>query len=128
MCSDIGYDLRYENLSDRVRDILKTNDSSVIIAADNNEILGWVQVEVCYFILSEKCCNISGIFVDKKYRGRRIGKKLIEEAYKWGKQNNCTGINIHTDIARIDSHDFYKHLGFKHIKTNETYYKSLRDL
>jgi GNAT superfamily N-acetyltransferase len=129
VCSEIGgYKLRYENLSERVKEILKSQDKTVILALnEDNTIIAWVQATVCNFILSEKCCDISGLFVVSNYRGRKIGKKLIEQVFEWGKKQNCTGLRISSEITRIDAHNFYKHLGFKHIKTNKSYFRSLDD-
>lgn len=127
LCSGIGgYNPRYENLSEHVKGILKSQDKTLIMALNSdNAIIGWVQASVCNFILSEKCCEISGLFVDNKYRGRKIGKMLIEQIFEWGKKNNCTGLKISSEKTRIDAHNFYNHLGFKHVKTNESYYISL---
>ena len=128
ICKDIGYDLRYENISNRIRDLSKTETSDLILAVDESKtILGWIQIEICNFILIEKCANIKGLFIDKKFRGRKIGKMLINQAYNWAKQNNCTGITISTHKSRIDSHDFYTHIGFKNLNVHSTYYKALDD-
>jgi len=127
MCAETGYETRYETLSAKVSDIIKNKNSVIIVAVDDeNKPAGWIQLEVSNFIFSERTCNILGLFVDKKYRGRRIGKKLLEKAAEWAKANNCIGLEIYSDITRIDSHEFYKHLDFKHIKTQQNFYKSMK--
>jgi GNAT superfamily N-acetyltransferase len=123
----MGYEIRYEVLSAKVSDIIKNRNSVIFVAVDDeNTPAGWIQLEVSNFIFSEKTCNILCLFVDKKYRGRRIGKKLLEKAEVWAKENNCKGLAIYSDITRIDSHDFYKHLDFKHVKTQQNFHKSIK--
>lgn len=127
MCAEIGYEVRYETLSAKVNDIIRNKNSVIIVAADEeNKPAGWVQLEISNFIFSEKTCNILALFVDKKFRGRRIGKKLLEKAAEWARENNCTGLEIYSDITRIDSHEFYRHLDFKHIKTQQAFYKNIK--
>jgi len=124
--SDIGgYNLRYENMSERVRDVTKSQNGTVIVAVEKSTLIGWIQIEICTSILTDKCCRISGLFVVSKYRGRKIGRMLVEKAGEWGINNSCTSMSILSDEKRIDSNNFYKHLGFKHIKTEETYYKKI---
>ncbi len=129
LCSGIGgYNLRYENMSERVRDVMKSENGTVIVAVDpSNSVAGWIQLEVCASILTDKCCNISGLFVDPRYRGRKIGKMLIDKAREWGLERECTSLNILSDQKRIDAHNFYKHIGFKQIKTEETFHLELEE-
>ena len=124
LCSGIGgYNLRYENMSERVREVMKSEKGTVIVALDpSNSVVGWIQLDICASILTERYCNISAVFVDPKYRGRKIGKMLVEKAEKWGKEKGCTGITILSDQKRIDAHNFYLHIGFKHSKTEETFF------
>ncbi len=127
MCSDIGYEVRYEILSARLNDVAKYRNSSILVAADSrNNPVGWIQLELSNFIFSEKSCNILGLYVEKKYRGLKVGRMLMEKAVEWAEENKCSGLQIFSDITRIDSHDFYLHQNFKLNKTQQTYYKSLK--
>ena len=129
LCSGIGgYNPRYENMSERVREVIKSQNGTVIIAADStNSVAGWIQLEVCTSILAEKNCKIYGLFVDPKYRGRKIGKMLVEKAVEWGVERGCTGMTILSDQKRIDAHNFYLHLGFKHLKTEESFFMEITE-
>ena len=124
LCSKIGgYNLRYESLSERVRELMKSDKCTVIVAVDpSNSVVGWIQLDIFVSVLTDKYCSISGLFVDPKYRGRKIGKMLVEKAVNWGKEKNCNGMTILSNQKRIDAHNFYLHLGFKHSKTEETFF------
>lgn len=129
LCSGIGgYNLRYESMSERVKEVMKSQNGTVIVAVDNvNSVIGWIQLELCTSILTNKCCKIYGLFVDSKYRGRKIGQMLLEKAKEWALSKECSGITILSDEKRIDSHNFYTHQGFTHTKNEETFHIDLEE-
>ena len=122
MSAEVGHEVRYENFSARINDLIKNDSLSIIVATnEKNKIIGWIQVEISNFIFSDRTCNILGVFIDKNYRGNKIGRKLIEEAQEWAKQKGCLIFRICSDISRIDSNAFYKHIGFTPIKTEQIF-------
>ncbi len=129
ICSGIGgYNIRYEHMSERVRDVMKSHQGTVIVAVDNsNSVIGWIQLEICSSILQDKCCNITGVYVIPNYRGRKIGKMLIEKGKEWSQEQDCSSLTILSEHNRIDSHNFYKHLGFKHLKTEESFHMEIEE-
>ncbi len=129
LCSEIGgYNPGYESMAGRVREVIKSGHGTVIVAVTaSNTVAGWIQIEVCTSILTDKCCKIYGLFVHPGYRGRKIGRMLLEKAEEWAKNRECSCITIFSDSKRIDAHNFYEHLGFKHIKTGKTYHRIIQD-
>lgn len=126
MCAESGYEVRYEILSARIKNLSENENSTVIVAiASENTPAGWIQLERDNFILSDNICNILALYVDNIYRGRQIGKYLIEEAEKWAKNKKCKSLKIHSDIIRVDSNRFYTHIGFKHMKTKQSFLKPI---
>ncbi len=126
MCVEIGYEVRYGSFSERINELIKNDRLAIIVAAnEENKAVGWIQLELSNFIFSDKTCNILGVFIDKNYRGRQIGRKLIEKAEEWAKEKGCLVVKICSDITRIDSHAFYKHMGFKHIKTQQIFFRGI---
>ena len=122
MSAEVGHEVRYENFSERINELTKNSNTEVIVAAnEENKIVGWTQLEISNFIFSNKTCNILGVFIDKNYRGNQIGRQLIEKAQEWAKRKGCISYRICSDITRIDSHAFYKHMGFKPIKTEQIF-------
>ncbi|MCL2480939.1 MAG: GNAT family N-acetyltransferase [Spirochaetaceae bacterium] len=122
MSAEVGYEVRYENFSERINELIKNSNIAIIVATnEENKIVGWIQLEISSFIFSDKTCNILGVFIDKNYRGNQIGRKLIVQAQEWAKEKGCLFFRICSDITRIDSHAFYKHMGFKHIKTEQIF-------
>jgi len=55
---------------------------------------------------------IENVITDEKYRKMGIGKKVIEMAIKYGKQNNCYKIILQSSYKRKENHIFYEKCGF----------------
>ncbi len=51
------------------------------------------------------------IFVDQKYRGRGIGKRLLKEAEAWAKKKGCRNINLNT--ITFQAPEFYRKMGYQ---------------
>jgi len=55
---------------------------------------------------------IENVITDEKYRKKGIGKKVIEMAIEYGKQNNCYKIILQSNYKRKENHIFYEKCGF----------------
>lgn len=55
---------------------------------------------------------IENVITDEKYRKKGIGKKVIEMAIEYGKQNNCYKIILQSSYKRKENHIFYEKCGF----------------
>ncbi len=62
-----------------------------------SSFLGWFYVDL--------------LFVDEKYRGRSIGKKLLQEAENWAKKKGCRNINLNT--ITFQAPGFYRKRGYQ---------------
>ena len=57
--------------------------------------------------------NVDELVVDKDYRGRGIGKKLMRRIEEIVMQNQCTQIELDSSFHRKEAHFFYENIGFK---------------
>ena len=57
--------------------------------------------------------EVSILIVDKDYRGRKIGKKLLLDVFKLAKEDNMVNLQIVTDESC--NYKFYENLGCKKI-------------
>jgi len=56
---------------------------------------------------------VSNLYVKKKYRNNRIGKKLLDISLKWLKENNVKYISLEIHLENEKALKFYRDLGFK---------------
>jgi len=90
------------------------NKIKYFIAMDGNNI-----VSSCYLaILPNLTRNgrsigfIENVITDTQYRKKGIGKKVIEMAIEYGRQNNCYKIVLQSGYKRKENHIFYGKCGF----------------
>jgi len=55
---------------------------------------------------------IENVITDEAYRRRGIGKKLMEMAVQYGRENNCYKVVLLSNIKRKAAHLFYESCGF----------------
>ena len=65
------------------------------------------------------------LVVDESYRGKGIGKKLIDTAADWLKQKGEKTLRIRCNVIRDETHKFYEHLGFIEKKKQKIFEKSI---
>ena len=81
---------------------------------ENNFIVGYIYLKPITND-TQKGYLIDGLYVEKQYRNKGIGKKLVEEALNLIK-NNYDFIDINVLYANKIALKLYKSLGFKEFK------------
>ncbi|MEM8507761.1 MAG: GNAT family N-acetyltransferase [Bacteroidota bacterium] len=76
---------------------------------------------MCYYnVISGKKAWIEDVVVDTKYRGRGIGRKLMDKLLEVGKEKNLSEILLFTGAHRTAARKLYSNLGFQ-IKNSTIY-------
>ena len=55
---------------------------------------------------------IENVIVDEKYRGKGIGKQIIENAINYAVNENCNKVLLQSGMDRKKAHKFYESIGF----------------
>ena len=88
---------------------------TVWVAVDNQKVIGYLAGIICgrssYKI--NTLAEIDNIFVDEKYRGKGIGKKLVSEFKKYCINNKIEEIKVTTNALNTNARGFYENNGFK---------------
>lgn len=90
-------------------------NNELIVAESGGAIVGTLQITFTPSISFQggKRATVESVRVDKKYRGRGLGKELMIWAINRAKEENCFAIQLTTNADRKDAHRFYENLGFK---------------
>ena len=64
-----------------------------------------------YFTWVGKSLYLDDIVVTEKYRGNKIGTKLLEKVVEFGKKNNCKRIRCEVLDWNEDAIEFYRKYG-----------------
>ena len=94
---------------------MQEDDKKILIAQINDsKIIGMISM-VFLFRLNQNTLEmyIPELIVSQNYHSKGIGKKLINSSIKLGKEKQCHRIRLESGNQRIESHNFYKHLGFE---------------
>ena len=85
-------------------------------AVINDKLTGFIQIAIRHEYVNGTSFSpvgfIEGIYVLKEYRGRKIGKRLVEFAFNFVKEKGCREIASDALVDNYDSHEFHKAVGF----------------
>ena len=102
------------NYAIKIWNYVETNNIKYMLAKENNDIIG-----LCYLCVFPNLTHngkslgyIGHLIVDKNYRQKGIGKKLMQKAIEYSKKSNCYKVIIQSGIEREGAHKFYEKLGF----------------
>jgi ribosomal protein S18 acetylase RimI-like enzyme len=93
------------------------NDSKgIILAKSGQKVIGLVSY-VLLVRLNQRLAEfwIPELVVSKEYRRQGIGKLLINRCKVIAKRMKCYRIRLESRNDRIDSHNFYRNIGFQQI-------------
>ncbi|MFA5303114.1 MAG: GNAT family N-acetyltransferase [Candidatus Nanoarchaeia archaeon] len=107
--------------------------NNVLFALDNDKIIGTIVVVFNKWLKTKHVADIYGVYVNKNYRGKGIGNKLIEAALKYIKKNKeIIKIKLSVNSVQKAAAGLYKKYGFeeigvckKELKVDNTYYDEL---
>ena len=108
-------DNELEKFTALLKHYMQEDDKKILVAQiDNSKIIGMISM----VFLSRLNQNTSEMYVpelivSQNYHSKGIGKKLINFSIKLGKEKKCHRIRLESGNQRIESHKFYKHLGFE---------------
>jgi ribosomal protein S18 acetylase RimI-like enzyme len=97
-----------------VKDYIRLKDSrGIILATSNSKVIGMVS----YILIDRLNQPLSELWIPElvatnEYRNRGIGKRLVQKCESIARRNKCYRIRLESRNDRIDSHDFYKKIGF----------------
>lgn len=120
----LGYDYSLENTVSRVKYIMdKYPDDLFLIAELNGEKAGYIHARSheCTYMDSFK--RVEELAVLPDFKGKGIGKKLLQAVEEWAQANHAEGISLESGFARIEAHQFYLKAGYVHRKNHKNFVK-----
>ena len=108
-------DSELEKFEKLLKNYMQEDDKKILVAQDNDsKIIGMISM-VFLSRLNQNTLEmyVPELIVSQNYRSKGIGKKLINSSIEFGKKKKCHRIRLESGNQRIESHKFYKHLGFE---------------
>ncbi len=121
----LGYKSTIAETTERLEQILNNLQHCAYTALTDDKIVGWIHAFVCLRLESNSFAEIGGMVVDKEFRGKGIGKKLIEQVEIWATGKKCTKLRVRSNTKRKDTHQFCLNRGFTETKEQKIFDKPI---
>ena len=108
-------DNELETFTKLLKNYMQEDDKKILVAQiENLKIIGMMSI-VFLSRLNQNTLEmyVPELIVSQNYHSKGIGKKLINFSIELGKEKKCHRMRLESGNQRIESHKFYKHLGFK---------------
>jgi len=97
---------------------------AAFVACLGEEVVGWIEVSIQRHLQTAPSALIGGLVVKDGVRGKRIGRRLCEQAETWGWRQGLDAVRVTSRSTREDAHRFYLQNGYSRVKTSEVFEKS----
>lgn len=126
LSGQLGYPASAQQIRQRLQTILTNGRHAVYVAqrADGT-VIGWIHIYLCPLVEVALQAEIGGLIVDEQQRGQGIGQRLLEAAERWAAERECTAVTVRSNIIRERAHRFYTRLGYRLVKTQRVFTKTL---
>jgi N-acetylglutamate synthase-like GNAT family acetyltransferase len=111
----LNEDLTYQNIDDELMNFpqkYEEPDGTFIIAKDNDNVIGCVGLRR----LEENICEMKRLFVNDKYKGNGIGRKLVEIIIEEAKIKNYKRMRLDTLKTMESALNIYHKNNFSEIE------------
>lgn len=99
-----------------LRGLIGKKDAAVFVAQSDDKQVGYLIARVFEdppVLKIRRKGVITDIFVERGYRKRGIGQKLIERALKWFRKQNLQFAELSVYVKNISGKIFWKRMGFE---------------
>ena len=125
LTAELGYDVDPSRLRQTLSRILAEPSQSLLLAEADGLTVGWLHAGISEFIETGRFLMIAGLVVRRSHRRQGIGRRLMEHAETWAREQGCSVVRLWSTSARKGAHQFYQQLGYRNIKTQYSFAKSL---
>jgi GNAT superfamily N-acetyltransferase len=126
LSGQLGYPSSGASVRRRLRSLLSKSDHAIWVAENSGgAVAGWIHVFVHQVLESDRQAEIGGLVIHEEFRGQGAGKALVERAERWAKARRLKSVYVRSNIVRKDAHVFYQKRGYKIIKTQFAFRKTL---
>ncbi len=102
------------------------DDSTIIIARKDDEIVGFMQLYPTFSSLSaKKSLVLNDLFVINEYRGKGLGQLLIDAANAYCRESGAKGLALSTAIDNTTAQSLYEKNGYVRDTEFYHYYKAI---
>ena len=104
----------YDEVGLKYREAMSTENAVVLVAEDEGEIVGMAYgaVRIPSRFSDERALELSGVVVRTGYRGRGVGRALVQEAARFAGELGVEWVELKTFAPNQGAMAFWEGLGF----------------
>jgi GNAT superfamily N-acetyltransferase len=126
LSGELGYPASPEDIRRRVAELAERADALILVAElAPGDVIGWIHGSEQLLLESGRRCELVGLVVDPRARGRGVGRRLVAEVETWAAGRGIRQMAVRSNVTREESHPFYERLGYTRVKTQHAYRKRL---
>ncbi len=125
LSNQLGYPSTEEETAQRLLHLNSQIGHAVYVAQADGRLIGWLHIYVNHSLLADTPAEVAGLVIDEKYRGRGVGRVLMEQAERWARERGCRSVRLRSNVLRSRAHAFYERLGYQVIKSQKAFCKDL---
>jgi len=115
LCEQLGYPTHAGDIVPRLRLMATDPHIRVIVAMDGSDVIGLATIHIRQALNhAAPLGQLTLLVVDEAWRGRGVGRALVDATEAWTRGKQCTRLIVTTALRRTDAHAFYEKIGFAH--------------
>jgi ribosomal protein S18 acetylase RimI-like enzyme len=126
LSGELGYPAEVDIMRGRLEAIGHRPTDIVLVAELSPAgLVGWIHAAEQAVLEYGQRAEILGLVVSQDVRQHGIGRGLVAAVERWASDRGLVQISVRSAVTREASHLFYQRLGYRRIKTQHAYRKSL---
>jgi GNAT superfamily N-acetyltransferase len=123
LAAELGYQVGVDAVQQRLAALPTTH--IVLVATGRGRVVGWLHAFHGLSVLHGERVEIAGLAVAGDHQGHGVGTALITQLERWALARGVPTIRLLSGSERTAAHQFYRHRGYRHLKTEQAFTKSL---
>ena len=113
LLEQLGYPSKTEVVKERICLLSSGGADRIWVAEFQGKVVGLLAFHLTPLLhVSGSLGRITAVVVDERFRGKGIGRQLVETAERWAWERDCTRIEVTSGDQRAQAHQFYQDLGY----------------
>ena len=121
LSKELGYDMTPEGTGELIKRISGDSQHMIYVAVADSAVAGWIHAFITARLESGIFCEIAGMVVSEKYRGKGIGRMLVQHIKDWCHAEKVPVLRVRCNEKRKETHQFYMAQGFRELKTQKVF-------
>jgi N-acetylglutamate synthase-like GNAT family acetyltransferase len=126
LITQLGYPASTDEVRSRFELIDHDDEHALFVAELDGKVAGWVHIFIYKLLEADRLGELGGLIVEAAQRGRGLGRRLMEQAEKWAREQGCSAVYLRSNVIRKEAHEFYGAIGYELFKTQHAFRKSLK--